>query len=256
MVIEFLCPNGHKIRCGEERAGRAAKCPKCGEKFLVPDLSEIRVTTGADVPQGPEVGSGPIAPREDAGQIQFLCPNGHQLSATSEAQGTPGQCPHCGSKFHVPRLEGASGEAFPESSDRARPIATPPDGRGLPPLASAGPPDAFATDVGDSGETYEAVLVEDTEDDTELAHSPEPTDPSLDLLGAIWREKQAGAIVELHLADGETLVPDHYAASLSRGRHALFAVVEPDGSHTLTAIAWETITRIRTTGVKRLPEGF
>ncbi len=252
MVIEFLCPNGHKIRCGAERAGRAAKCPKCGEKFLVPDLPEIRATEGTDVPQGPEVGAGPIAPPEDAEQIRFLCPNGHQLSATSEAQGTPGQCPHCGSKFHVPLLEGASGETFPQPTDRASPIATPPDFTAHPPTVSAGPPVAPAADIGDSGETYEAVLV----DDPEPAPSNEPVDSWLDLLGTIWSEKSAGAVVELHLADGETLVPDHYAASLSQGRHGLFAVAEPDGSHTLTAVAWETITRIRVTGVQRLPKGF
>ena len=31
--------NGHKIRCPEERAGLPAKCPKCGVKFRIPDLS-------------------------------------------------------------------------------------------------------------------------------------------------------------------------------------------------------------------------
>jgi hypothetical protein len=35
-VIEFLCPNNHRIRCPDEQAGRAAKCPKCGVKFLIP----------------------------------------------------------------------------------------------------------------------------------------------------------------------------------------------------------------------------
>jgi hypothetical protein len=35
-VIEFLCPNNHKIRCTDDQAGRAAKCPKCGEKFVIP----------------------------------------------------------------------------------------------------------------------------------------------------------------------------------------------------------------------------
>ena len=35
-MIEFLCPNNHKIRCPDDQAGRAAKCPKCGVKFLIP----------------------------------------------------------------------------------------------------------------------------------------------------------------------------------------------------------------------------
>lgn len=35
-MIEFLCPNNHKIRCSDDRAGLEAKCPKCGVKFLIP----------------------------------------------------------------------------------------------------------------------------------------------------------------------------------------------------------------------------
>lgn len=35
-VIEFLCPNNHKIRCSDDQAGQRAKCPKCGVKFLIP----------------------------------------------------------------------------------------------------------------------------------------------------------------------------------------------------------------------------
>jgi len=35
-VIEFLCPNNHKIRCSDDQAGQKAKCPKCGVKFIIP----------------------------------------------------------------------------------------------------------------------------------------------------------------------------------------------------------------------------
>jgi hypothetical protein len=35
-VIEFLCPNNHRIKCTDDQAGRAAKCPKCGVKFIIP----------------------------------------------------------------------------------------------------------------------------------------------------------------------------------------------------------------------------
>ncbi|MGA2798509.1 MAG: hypothetical protein ABSE63_13085 [Thermoguttaceae bacterium] len=35
-MIEFLCPNNHKIRCSDDREGHEAKCPKCGVKFLIP----------------------------------------------------------------------------------------------------------------------------------------------------------------------------------------------------------------------------
>ena len=43
-MIEFLCPNGHRIRCQAEQVGRAAKCPRCGVKFLVPDPNDVGVS--------------------------------------------------------------------------------------------------------------------------------------------------------------------------------------------------------------------
>ena len=35
-MIEFLCPNGHRIRCQAVQVGRAGKCPRCGVKFRIP----------------------------------------------------------------------------------------------------------------------------------------------------------------------------------------------------------------------------
>ncbi len=36
MPIEATCPSGHKILCPDDRAGRAAKCPRCGASFRIP----------------------------------------------------------------------------------------------------------------------------------------------------------------------------------------------------------------------------
>jgi hypothetical protein len=38
-VIEFLCPNNHRIRCSDDQAGQKAKCPKCNVKFIIPTES-------------------------------------------------------------------------------------------------------------------------------------------------------------------------------------------------------------------------
>ncbi len=40
-MIEFLCPEGHRIRCPKEKAGRPAKCPKCGVGFRIPTIEEL-----------------------------------------------------------------------------------------------------------------------------------------------------------------------------------------------------------------------
>jgi hypothetical protein len=37
MAIEVLCPNGHKIICPEDRAGRSARCPRSSEPFRIPE---------------------------------------------------------------------------------------------------------------------------------------------------------------------------------------------------------------------------
>jgi hypothetical protein len=38
-------------------------------------------------------------------QIEFLCPNGHRLHGPALLQGKPGECPECGSRFHIPTYD-------------------------------------------------------------------------------------------------------------------------------------------------------
>ena len=47
MMIRFLCPNGHKIHCEDDRAGKPAKCPRCGVGFRVPDLADLADEAGS-----------------------------------------------------------------------------------------------------------------------------------------------------------------------------------------------------------------
>ena len=101
--MEFLCPNGHKIHCPDEQAGRAAKCPRCGVKFRIPHPSEEDAPgTAADGPEvfrpqlsdSPTVETPPDAVDGAAGlepQIEFLCPSGHRLHGPASLQGRPGE---------------------------------------------------------------------------------------------------------------------------------------------------------------------
>lgn len=100
MLIKFLCPNGHPLSTSADRAGKPGQCPKCGIKFLVPEADEAQDAGGADDAQS--------AGRDT---IEFLCPNGHQLSGPSSMQGKPGQCPHCGVKFLVPTYDDEPAES-------------------------------------------------------------------------------------------------------------------------------------------------
>jgi hypothetical protein len=151
-MIEFLCPNGDRIRCQSEHAGRAAKCPRCGVAFRVPDAAELAMpeTAGTD-------------------------------STVSHPDFTDS-----GNVGHVP-----------------------------PPMG-----------VGTSMATPFARL---------------------------WHMRRQGTNVELHLRDGETLIPDQFFESFSQPTHGVFAVREADGSTSLVVVAWESVVRATLRGLSELP---
>lgn len=95
-TLEFVCPNGHQIRCPADQAGKVGKCPICGVKFRVPTL-----------------------PQKEP-QIEFLCPNGHHLHAPVSLQGQPGVCPECGSRFRIPVLQENSAMSKTSQPDETR----------------------------------------------------------------------------------------------------------------------------------------
>lgn len=157
MVLQFVCPNGHKIHCGEERAGMAARCPRCGARFRIPTLEQIRAgqlqARQADLPTAESVrtaspaGGGALAeiavgPASTPDQIEFFCPNDHRLHGPASLQGQPGTCPECGAAFRIPSLDEWEEEVeeWQELEEEAPPEAVAPP---LPPL-SASPPRAEA----------------------------------------------------------------------------------------------------------------
>jgi hypothetical protein len=262
MLIQFLCPNGHRIHCDAKRAGLAAKCPKCGEKFRIPTLAELE-SAGAimgDTP-APDMGEGPsqaAAPEADispgsatsADQIEFLCPNNHLIHAPAELQGKPGHCPQCGSKFRVPSYdESSGGEGHPESMsvdtlggsseamEAPPPLEEPQTGLATPVGRESSPPSLHVEEMTQSGPIT-------------AAH------PFFGLFCRLWGHKAEGTSVEIRYGEGQRLTPDRFARGLSTGNHAVFAVDEPNGTYILTTIPWASITAVVMRGMKSLPEGM
>lgn len=262
MPISFICPNGHRVSCPDDQAGRAGKCPRCGAVVRIPPPGTAVSVAAAPYLSSPAPESGAVTSSEghtstsgfleldeaddhpqaegplDAEIIVFLCPNGHRLNSPARLAGRPGQCPHCGAKFLIPELE--------DSIDDEQ--------------------QQHETDINDNGISLDEIVIQVDSSSRggpgsskgRAANQPAETPPNAvrhpmaELLERLWSSKAAGASLEIHLGDGKLLVPDNF--SNREPKLALFGVREANGSHTLTAVAWDSIERIVVRGLDRLPE--
>jgi hypothetical protein len=242
MPITFNCPQGHRLTCPDELAGKPGKCPKCGVVVRVPqaNASASPKLFGGPVDDEPAsrleaAGDGMTASDLAADQIIFLCPNGHRLHGSADLAGRPGQCPHCGIRFLVPSPD--------EDDDEGQE-------RFLEEEVTETAPHDFVIQIDTSGKGGSSKTGKGTVgSNSAMAASVVPL---ASLLSKLWRYKSQGASVEIHLGDGKLLEPDEI--SLKDAHHALFATREAGGAHTLTAVAWSSIERIVVRGLEQLPK--
>ena len=243
MVIEFLCPQGHKIRCGDDRAGKPAKCPKCGVKFYVPGPDDEPSDSGAWATAPAETSSTPAS--GSAGvlkdQIEFLCPNGHRVWAPLALQGRAGQCPDCGSKFHIPTL--ADYEETPLDIVSSEDSVV-----NLDPLGSL-------QGNGSAAGKGSGPLCWPT-DRSQPAVTTSRSDEMAKFLADLVVDLPEGAVIELHTTDGRKYVPQRLAKGLCDSARLAFSTKDDSETHNLVVLPWPSIARIEICGLKRLPLEF
>jgi hypothetical protein len=222
-VIEFLCPNGHRIRCQAEQSGRGAKCPRCGVKFRVPEPNGHTVSDAGSSDSKilrPEFTESdrkltvPTGGDQKESSIEFLCPNGHRLHGAASLQGKPGQCPECGSRFRIPTYEDISAEEKPESQINLGHV----DGR---------------------------------EGSSATRLTPQTMGP---MFARLWDLRPKDGAVELRLRDGEVIVPDQFLKKQSQHAQGVFTVKEADGTVSVVAVAWDAVSRATVRGLKETPK--
>ena len=278
MAIEVRCPNGHRLKCPDDRAGRRGKCPKCGASFKVSangqaeDASAVAASPAAPSPETSQVtaasDSGKQRIRDAAAEtkINFHCPQGHKLSGPASLQGQPGQCPHCQTKFLIPRLYDADQQQQAEASQQTdlslkrsvdeETVAEPVDDEflGIDELQEVEQGSSRGSDA-----QRDAGFLPGATPPPEFLTGPapdiEPTHPLAGLFVTLWLEHEHGAVVEVHLASGVIIVPDWWAPALSMQSHGVFAIQTTDGSYVMETVAWDAIQRITIRRIQELPGG-
>ena len=284
-MIEFFCPEGHKIRCPEEKAGRPAKCPKCGVGFRIPTIEELGLggSTIADASlAGEEVSDVPPAPPLPGGsgkqaavlaapskerQIEFLCPNGHHLHGPASLQGRAGECPECGSRFRIPIIdEPEAGPKPPVEPNAPAELEIPVEDE----ITLENPPSVAESGHAEPVETLDFLQVMEGDGSSpaqlpvgtagpilDLPSGPDGAAPAAHPLAALfielWAARGEGSRVEVHLESGSVLLPDGYLKSHSQHDYAVLVTRDPDGCSTITVVPWKSISRIIMRAVKQVP---
>jgi len=175
-------------------------------------------------------------------QIEFLCPNGHRVWAPLSLQGRAGQCPDCGSKFHIPTLADYEEKPLDIVSNEDSVVNL----DLLVGLQNNGSSSG-------KGSGHMRWPVGTSQPNT---NQPKQTDEMARFLAALVADLPEGAAIELHTTDGRKYVPMHFAKELCDSGRLIFSTEVDDNAHNLVVLPWPSISRIEVCGLKQLPPEF
>jgi hypothetical protein len=209
--------------------------------------------------QPPHEKQGMGTPRRVSGpMIAFRCPNGHVGQVPAHLAGRKAKCPHCKTPMTIPVPPGSHVLAEPtpaETPPIAEVLQTPsldtvlvvdePAAEELPVLELEPTYVQESSTVHAGGHSAESLPVA-SEEKGGASH------PTADLVHRLWAEREFGGKVEVHHVDG-VIVPDWYDVAWSRGTHGVFGSQAPDGTVTITAVAWSAVQKVIVRQVQTLP---
>jgi hypothetical protein len=180
-------------------------------------------------------------------EIEFLCPNDHLLHGLAALQGRPGQCPECGSRFRIPTYKDQPG------SEPQQPNVEPKDREPDASSVELAGTERDASNTGSQASGNALAALGPTHPSNDASHIG-GKHPTAQLLIRLWGLKSQGAAIEVRYGEGHRLTPDDFVRSLSSPTHGVFAVREPNGTFTLTAMPWDLIHVVIARGVRQLGE--
>lgn len=275
-----------RILTAEDAKRLAALTAESDDRTRVLSADEAaKVLARAKAPAAP----GSPAPRLVADKIVFFCSNGHRLVVDKSLAGKKGNCSKqgCGVPVSIPVPPGLElpvaeppPSVGPEGGGAESPEATLDAPAELPPVFDLGvnsplPPPAPANPPSAPGAAADAPLWDFVAGGPESAPAAAGTlalpasaagdwafdagdidHPAARLVARLWQERSHGGVVEVHLAGGGVILPEFYDPRWSCGGHAVFAALAPDGTVTLTAVAWEQVQKVVVRQVQGKPDGM
>lgn len=251
-MIRFTCPNGHPLAAPPARVGKTGQCPRCQARFVVPAEAvdgDVSSESLAGDERADTAAAAAAAPSNRGDRFAFLCPNGHKLHGSPALQGRPGQCPHCQSRFMIPRLEPSSEilaepQMGPQWSLRDVTDDPPEEGDDL-------------AEYAEYPEYADAVV----DHDVRLADRPPPPPlavschPLAQLLRRLWMESAGTGSWQLQLRGGNQITVESFSPELSQDEYGVFALPRTSAGHSICVIAWEQVEQITVRNLTELPDG-